>query len=203
MQLYPGGNWLDPRARGHRFFYNFFCDLAQPVSVSGMDNRLGSTVAQVGMWCFALALGGFFWLLPLHFASPVSARTRAWVRGLGGWAVLGVALVPLLPSQRFGHLHGLLALSACGLGIVAALVAVIALCRARGSARWLGCLGALALAVGAFDAVLFAYHLHDSAPTPLLLPCAQKLAALLLSAWMIGVAWFVLRPDRADATRRL
>jgi hypothetical protein len=202
MQLYPGGNWLDPRASGHRFFYNFFCDLSQPVSLSGVDNRLGSAFAQVGMWCFALALGGFFWLVPLHFAGRVSRRAGVWVRGLGVCAVFGVALLPLLPSQRFGHFHGLLALTAGGLGIVAALVAVIGLCRAPGAARFLGALGALALAVGGFDAALFAYHLNDSAPTPLLLPAAQKVAAGLLSAWMVGVAWYVLRPDQPSVTHR-
>ena len=26
MALYPGGNWLDRSASGHRFFANFFCD---------------------------------------------------------------------------------------------------------------------------------------------------------------------------------
>ncbi|MET0790744.1 MAG: hypothetical protein ABW061_04425, partial [Polyangiaceae bacterium] len=191
MQLYPGGNWLDPAASGHRFFYNFFCDLTQPVSLSGVDNRLGAGFARVGMWCFALALGGFFWLVPLHFASTVSARVGLWVRRLGECAVLGVALVPLLPSQKFGHFHGLLTLSASALGILAALAAVIALCRSEPRARWLGGLGALALALGAFDALLFAYHLKDSAPPPLLLPAAQKVTALLLSAWMIGVAWYL------------
>jgi hypothetical protein len=202
MELYPGGNWLDPSAPGHRFFYNFFCDLTQPVSLSGVNNRAGARFAQIGMWCFALALGGFFWLVPLHFTATVGARVRLWVRALGECAVLGVALVPLLPSQQFGHFHGLLALAAGGLGISAALAAVIALCRAPGSARWLGRLGASALAVGAFDAALFAHHLNDSAPTPLLVPAAQKVAALLLSAWMIGVAWYVLRPDPSSVTRR-
>jgi hypothetical protein len=202
MQLYPGGNWLDRAAPGHRFFHNFFCDLTQPVSLSGVNNRLGSAFAQVGMWCFALALGGFFWLLPLHFTGRVSRRAAVWVRGLGVSAVLGVALVPLLPSQRFGHFHGLLVLSAGGLGIVAALVAVIALCRAQGPARFLGRLGALALAVAAFDAVLFACHRNDSAPTPLLIPAAQKVAAMLLSAWIVGVACYALRRAQPSVTRR-
>jgi hypothetical protein len=202
MQLYPGGNWLDPKAPGHRFWYNFFCDLSQPVSLSGVDNRRGAALAQLGMWCFALALGAFFWLLPLHFPGRVSARAREWVRGLGVCSVLGVALVPILPSQRFGRFHGLLALTTGGLGILAVLAAVVVLCRAGGRGRWLGSLGALALAVGAFDAALFAYHLNDSAPTPLALPAGQKLAALLLSAWMVAVAWYVLRPGQPSPIRR-
>ena len=202
MRLYPGGNWVEPRAAGHRFLYNFFCDLTQPVSLSGVDNRLGSAFARVGMWCFALALGAFFWLVPFLFTGRVSARVRVWVRGLGLGAVLGVALVPLLPSQRFGPFHGLLALTAAGLGTLAALLAVVALWRGQGSVRFLGWLGALALAVGVFDAALFAQHLSDHAPTPLLVPAAQKVAAFLLSAWMVGVAWCVLRSDPTRLTRR-
>ncbi len=202
MWLYPGGNWLDRSAPGHRFLYNFFCDLTQPVSLSGVSNGLGSAFGQLGMWCFALALGGFFWLAPLHFTDRVGRHAGVWVRRLGVGAVSGVALVPVLPSQRFGHFHGLLALGAGGLGIVAALITVIELCRAQGAARFLGRLGALALAVAAFDAALFAYHLNDLGPTPLLLPAAQKVAAVLLSAWMFGVAWYRPRPERPSVTRR-
>lgn len=203
MALYPGGTWLDPRAPGHHFWSNFFCDLSQPVSLSGVNNPFGSKLAQVGMWCFALALGAFFWLTPLLFTERVSAGTARWVRRFGVSAVLGVAFVPMLPSQRFGAVHGLLALGAGGLGIVAAFLAALALYRGQRALRWLGQLGALALAVGALDAALFAYHFGDSSPPPLLLPAAQKVAAILLSAWMIGVAWSVLRGDQASLTRRL
>jgi hypothetical protein len=194
MWLYPGGNWLDPHANGHRFWYNFFCDLSQPVSLSGVNNPLGSKLGQMGIWCFALALSGFFWLVPLLFSDRTSPPVGRWVRRFGLSAVLGVALVPVLPSQRFGYLHGLLALASGALGIAGALVAALVLCREQGPVRWLGWLGALALAVGAVDAGVFAYLLRDSAPPPLLLPAAQKVAAILLSGWMIGVGWCVLRP---------
>ena len=204
MRLYPGGNWLDPSAPGHDFFRNFFCDLSQPTSLSGVNNRIGSGFAQVGMWCFALALAGFFWLVPLHFAPSPSggAGLRRSVRGLGECAVLGVALVPLFPSQRFGHFHGRLALAASALGIVAALVAAAALFRARGWARWLGALGASALVVAVLDAALFAYHLNDAGPTPLFIPAAQKIAALLLGAWIVGAVWPLCRTLPASVTRR-
>ena len=33
--VYPGGNWLDSGAHGHRFFANYVCDLTQPVSLQG------------------------------------------------------------------------------------------------------------------------------------------------------------------------
>src|SRR4051812_43701655 len=68
MALYPGGTWLDRSASGHRFFGNFFCDLTQRVSLSGVANPVGALCAQVGMLCFAVALGIFFRLLPNHFS---------------------------------------------------------------------------------------------------------------------------------------
>jgi hypothetical protein len=207
MWLYPGGTWLDRSAQGHHFFANFLCDLTQPISLSGANNRLGASLAQAGMLCFAGALAGFFWLLPQHFR--LGARIGSWVRGVGECAVLGVIAVPLTPSERFGHFHGLLALGSGGLGILAALLGVLGLIRSGTSvsgsvgARWLGWLGALTLAVGAFDAMLFAYHLSDSAPTPLLVPAAQKVAAVLLSVWMLAVVYPLLRSSRTlSVTRR-
>jgi len=56
----------------------------------------------------------------------------------------------------------------------------------------LAALGALAIAVGAFDAAIFVWHLGARAPAPLLVPAAQKVAALLVSAWIAAVALFVL-----------
>jgi len=184
--VYPGGNWLDRAAHGHRFFANYFCDLTQPVSLSGVDNAIGSRLAQLAMSCFAAALAGFFWLLPRYF-EPY-ARATAWVRGLGECAVLSYLAVPFTPSGLFGRLHADLALLSGGLGLTAALCAVWALCRASGIARALGVLGALSLAVGLIHAALFVYYLGQTEPAPLLVPAAQKVAALLLSAWMLGVA---------------
>lgn len=187
MWLYPGGNWLDRSAPGHRFFANFFCDLTQPVSLSGVDNARGAFFAQLGMLLFALSLWAFFWLLPWHFA-PARRVTR-WVRGLGLGAVLSLAAVTLMPSERFGQLHGWLALASGALGIAAALSAVVTLARSQGRARSLGILGTLVLALGTLDGCLFASHLGQGTPLPWLVPAAQKIVALLLCAWMVGVAW--------------
>ena len=194
MWLYPGGNWLDRSAPGHRFFANFLCDLTQPVSLSGVENRLGSRCAQFGMLSFALALAGFFGLLPELFAP--GGRAAPWVRALGGGAMLVFVAVPLTPSLTFGNWHERLALLAGTLGLAAALLAVHALWRAPRRARSLGVLGALAVAVGALDAALFVYHLGDAAP-PLLVPAIQKVAAVLLCAWMLATAWLALAKARA------
>ena len=196
MQLYPGGTWLDRGAVGHRFFANFLCDLTQPVSLSGVDNRLGARFAQLAMLFFGLALAAFFWSLPGEFTK--AARGSRWVRVIGVGAVLCFAAVPLTPSLQFGHLHAGLALLSFALGIGAAATAVASLARSHRRARGLALLGALTLAVGAIDALLFVSYLGSSTPAPLIVPAAQKVAALLLCAWMLGIAWSLL--DRTTAT---
>jgi hypothetical protein len=192
--VYPGGNWLDRAARGHRFFANYFCDLTQPISLSGVNNPIGSRLAQLAMLCFAAALAGFFGLVPRYFAG--NSRARAWVRGLGECAVLSYLAVPFTPSELFGAFHAWLSLFAGALGLSAALCAVWALCRSPGAARALGVLGALALGAGVLHAALFVRYLHAREPAPLLVPAAQKVAALLLSAWMLGVAGLTLSRRR-------
>lgn len=198
MWVYPGGNWLDRRAAGHDFFANYFCDLTQPVSLSGVDNALGARSAKLGMLCFALALAGFFRLLPRYFAfdSPL----RAWVRWLGTSAVAIFVAVALSPSERCGEIHGWLALTSGVLGIAATLCALSALRAAE--ARSLFRLGLAVWLCASFDALLFAYHFGSAQPAPWLVPAAQKLAALLLCAWMIAVAWPVVSRSPGELNRR-
>jgi hypothetical protein len=193
MALYPGGTWLDRSHQGQSFFANFFCDLAHPVSLSGVANPVGSRLAQTGMLLFAAALGGFFWVVPEHFAR--GSGCRIWVRRAGGLSVLVFAFVPLTPSEHFGRLHALLALGSGGLGLFSAFLAVWALFASGGRSRALALLGCLALAVGGFDTVLFIEHLGDSAPPPLLVPAAQKIAALILCVWLASVASLTLLDD--------
>jgi hypothetical protein len=197
MALYPGGNWLDRSAVGSRFFANFFCDLTQPISLSGVTNPVGSRLAQLGMLFFALALGCLFWLVPYHFA--LRPRVGRWVRTLGECSVLCFIAVPLTPSERFGNVHAALALVSSGFGIASALAAVCALWASE--RRVLALLGALTLALGAFDGGLFVYHLSDAAPPPLLVPAGQKVAALALVLWMAVVAWSVLLGHDSERTK--
>jgi hypothetical protein len=190
MALYPGGTSLDRSHPGQSFFGNFFCDLTQPVSLSGVANPVGSRLAQCGMLFFAGALWGLFWVVAHHFAR--GARTKPWVLGLGTLAVFTFVVVPLTPSERFGNLHATLALVAGGFGILASLVTVWALFASQGRGRALGVLGSVALTVGTFDALIFVQHLGQSAPPPLLVPATQKVAALLVSAWIVAVASLAL-----------
>jgi hypothetical protein len=195
--VYPGGNWLDRDAPGHRFFANYFCDLTQPISLSGVSNPLGSRLAQLAMSCFAAALAGFFWLVPGFFGRPT--RAQIWVRALGEGAVLSYLAVPFTPSEVFGEVHAWLSLFAGALGLTAALFAVWGLLRSYRAARVLGVLGVLSLTAGILHAALFVRYLHASNPAPLIVPAAQKVAAFLVSCWILGVAWLTLSRRRRES----
>ena len=127
--------------------------------------------------------------MPVQFA--LGSRVGRWVRGLGAGAVLSLIAVPLMPSERFGRVHATLSLAAGSLGVASALAAVCALWSSN--RRVLALLGALTLALCAFDGALFTYHLSDAAPPPLIVPALQKVAALSLVIWIASVAWIVLR----------
>ncbi len=190
MALYPGGTFQNPKHPGQSFFGNFFCDLTQPVSLSGVANPVGSRLAQCGMLFFAVALWAAFWVVPSFFSRESPARP--WLRRFASLSVLTFVVVSLLPSELVGSIHALLALFAGLFGIVALLLAVHGLFRMPGAQRALALLGVLALLVGAFDAVIFVQHLGERAPPPIIVPAAQKIAAILLSAWMAGVALFAI-----------
>jgi len=198
--LYPGGNWIDRSEAGHSFWRNFFCDLTQPVSLSGVDNRLGARLAQASLLIFGGALGGLFWLLPRRFSAR--SRLARWVRAFGGFSLVCFVLVPLTPSERFGHLHALIALSAAALGALAVVLAVTALLMTEPRPKLITALGVAALLAGSIDGVLFARHLNDSAPPPLILPAAQKVAGLLVGLWITATALVELREQRALRAER-
>lgn len=190
MALYPGGTWRDRTHSGQSFFGNFFCDLTQPVSLSGVANPVGSRLGQCGMIFFAGALLGFFWLVPRHFPLPHDRAPKA-VSNAGLCAVCIFALVPLTPSELFGWLHRALALTAGLVGFVAGLGALMHLILVDRRGDRLVVLGALTLLATLFAAGAFVVYLGDPSP-PLLVPASQKVAALLLSTWILGVASRVL-----------
>jgi len=189
MALYPGGTFRDRSTVGASFFGNFFCDLTQPVSLSGVANPVGSRLAQCGMLFFAAALWGLFWVLPQLFARQSSIRP--WFARLSTACVLTFLAVPLTPSERFGAWHARLSLLAGSLGIAAAVLAVWGLFTFERRARGLALLGGLTLVAVAFAGAIFVAHFGETAP-PLLVPAAQKIAALLLCLWIAAVALWAL-----------
>lgn len=175
MALYPGGTFWDAHASGHRFWQNFLCDLEWRVALDGQDNRVGALLAQGAMLALVAAFLPF-WVL--------AGSGRA-LRALGSAAVVAMAAVALMPSERFGALHGVAVLIAGPTGLGAAVLAVRA--HLRANRRALAGLGAATLSLGAVDLGLYAWNFGTGGPGPLALPAIQKLALILLLAWMVGV----------------
>ena len=193
MRAYPGGTALDRTTVGHAFWWNFLCDLTGDNAVNGVANPRGSALARGAMAAFAAAFGCFSMIVPLSFANG-----RAFdgpIRTLGLLAVLGVLLVPATTGR--GHI--VVVLASAGAGLAASTLALI------GSVRWsqsrlLAALACAAVAAGLADAVLYAQsHLVHPRVVPPALPFFQRLALILLVAWMVAVAVRVLMtPARAS-----
>jgi hypothetical protein len=182
MALYPGGTWWEPSARGHRFWQNFLCDLSWRVALDGKDNRVGSLLSQAAM---LVLVGGFvpFWLL---VGGAGGWHGTKGVRVLGLTSVLGTAAVTLMPSDRFGSMHGLAVMVAATTGLAAAVLAAVR--QLRAGDRVAGGLGLAVLAAGGVDFALYVQTFGSGGPGPLALPAVQKVALLLLLAWMGVVA---------------
>lgn len=186
MALYPGGTWIDPQAQGHDFWRNFICDLTHATALNGAPNR-GATPAQAAMLVMVPALGLFWVLVPRLFEGR--ARLGTAIRMMGLVSVAGLVAVPLIPSVPYGLLHSIAVLMASVPGLMAATLSVLGL-RARPALRLLG---AVTLLAGAVDAALYTRGVLVPAPTPVVMPALQKVAALGLLTWMAAVGVGALR----------
>jgi hypothetical protein len=157
------------------------------VALNGASNSTGAALALAGFLAGAAAFVPFWLLLPLLFRDV--PRLGAAVRAAGLISVAGLLAVPLTPSLKLGLLHSAAALTASVPGLAAALLAIAGL----GSAPALRWLGAGTLLAAAADAALYTHQVLRPGPTPAALPALQKIAALGLAAWMVGVATATLR----------
>ena len=138
------------------------------------------------MIVLAVGLAVFFVLLPRLFrARP---RTGTLVRALGSLAAVGAVGVVLLPSDRFGAMHGVAVVSAGIPGLAASLVSLHAVVRERTSARAVILFGALALGVATLDFALYVSELLSGGASQLAVSVLERIATALLLAWMLAVA---------------
>ncbi len=197
MSLYPGGTWWDSKAEGHRFWQNFLCDLEWRVALNGTPNPLGSRVALVAMLVLALGLGPF-WLASaaaIGAAAGAGARLPLAVRFLGVSSAMGTVAVILMPSDRFGAVHGAAVIVAGVPGLAAAALAVFGLARSEPRPRMAAWIGGAMLAFGFVDFVLYVSHLVAHTEGTPLVAAVQKVALGLLLAWMLVIG---LRRSRAS-----
>ncbi len=177
MALYPGGTWWEPAAHGHRFWQNFLCDLTWRVALNGQDNRVGAVFAQAAMLVLVGGLASFWWLV---------GRQVRLVRPLGLVSVAATVGVTLMPSERFGAVHGATVMVAAVSGLTAAVLAAVG--QRRIGRKRAAALGFAVLGAGAVDLVLYTWTYASGGPGPIALPAIQKVALLLLITWMGVVA---------------
>jgi hypothetical protein len=192
-RAYPGGSYFDRAAVGNDFWRNTMCDVARGVALDGQPNPLGSLLARLAMIILALGLGVFFTLLPRLF--PDRARLGGAVRTLGWSAVPGAIAVVLLPTDRFSAVHGLAIVAAGIPGIGATLLAVFGLLRGRGAPRFVAALGLLATLSAAAGFGLYVRELVFGGPAQVAVAVLERVATVLLVAWMLAVA---ARPEARD-----
>jgi hypothetical protein len=185
MCVYPGGTEWDATTVGHDFWRNYLCDLQRQVALDGRPNALGSALARTAMLVIG-AGSAFFWLLLAKGVSHRPELARP-VRMLGCLAALGVAGVALLPVDRFPHAHPLLMLGAGAPGIVASALALGGIASRKG-AFGLVLVGAGAVGTSAAELALYVRQVLAPAPDPEMLAMLERVALILVIAWMGMVA---------------
>lgn len=196
MWAYPGGTWLNPGASGHDFWANFLCDLLHERALNGERNYLGSRAMLASMLVLVFVIGVHWWVLPLLFDD----RPRlGWaVRMLGVISSLASAGVPLLPSDRFGALHSVVVVTAAVPGLAACVFGVAGVALGESGFRpltWVGV--SMGIAAGAATA-LYVRTQWFAAPLTVAVPATQKLALILVLAWLVIVALRVRRRARVE-----
>ncbi len=197
MSRYPGGTWCHRESVGHAFWGNFLCDLVWGTSLGGRPNPTGSRLGELAMVVLALGIGLFFLVLPVLF--PRKPRAGRLVRVLGVTSVAFLIAVALMPSERFGDLHGLVVFLAAFPALVASIAAVVALAVSEQRPRVSAFLGAAVILAAVVDLAMYAYHFAHRSDCAPLLPAIQKVALAFLLAWMTVSAARVLRARETTA----
>jgi hypothetical protein len=186
MVLYPGGTWFDTGVHGHRFWQNFLCDLEWRVALNGQPNPVGSRLAQGALLILTAGLAPF-WIAVARLMRE-KGRLSAAVRILGLLATAGNVAVTLMPSDRFGAIHGAAVLLSGAPGLSAAALAMVGLLIAGPRPRIEGWIGASMLGFAFVNFVLYASHYLGGVEGTPLVPTMQKMALIFLLGWMVAVA---------------
>lgn len=186
MSLYPGGTIADPRHAGHSFWRNYLCDLTNDVAVNGVPNLRGAALARAGFILVAATLGLVWLILPsLLRGGRWAARV---VRVGGAMSALGLIAVPFAN----GALHAPVILLTVVAATAAMVTALTGMWRAQRVVLF--AVAVATLVVGLGGAVLYAAKMVGALPeSALAVPLFQRLAGLLLIAWMASVSGAVLR----------
>jgi hypothetical protein len=189
MAVYPGGTWWNKTTRGHRFWENFLCDLLHRHSLSGAPNFTAARLAEIGMLAMVISIVCAFSLAPeLVVTHPRLGRFFGW---FGVISTPLLAAAPLLPSDRYPTAHSV----AVVFGTLPTLIAFTGLVAtilieplAQVSLRALTALLLLLLVV---CATLYTWNVYFGGPSLKALPAVERLATLVLLAWLALLDRFV------------
>jgi hypothetical protein len=174
--LYPGGTRTDHATRGYGHLSNYWCDLLDRVSYSGLPNP-GYPFALIGTVVLPLSLISFWVRLPHLFrATVISGRIVAIA---GPLAMLAATLI-------FTAWHDLTIRIAVGLGFSAFISAELGL--ARSERPGLALLGLFPLALG-----LTNFAMWQSGELLVIMPAVQKAAYASFFVWVVVCS---LTPNR-------
>lgn len=186
MFFYPGGTWWDSSAKGHRFWENFLCDLLHRKALNGTSNLVSARLSEIAMLVIVIGIACAFSLSPEVIPSRRALGKRLARVGLGASVLL--VLAPLLPSDRFPTLHSMATVFATlpTLGVFAVLTGAILVepkspAPLRGASMLL--LVLLALCLG-----LYTWDVYLGGPSLKVLPGLERVATLLLLAWLFLVS---------------
>ena len=197
---YPGGTHFDHASVGHDFWRNTLCDVARTVALDGRSNTVGCALARVAMTTLALGLGALFLAFPALFdARPGAARA---IRVLGAATAPCVVAVVLLPTDRFGALHGMAVVLAGTLGLATTALVMKGLLADRRAPRLVVGLGALALAVASADFILFVRELAMGGAAQVAVAVLERLATILVLGWMAAAAHALRRESGVQSAAR-
>jgi hypothetical protein len=179
---YPGGSWTQANASGFSLARNFWCDLLRSQAINGADNAAAKLWASIAFGALGFALWPYWWVA----ASVLPARARQLVTRLGTTSAACLAAMTVFPSDSDKLVHGVVALGGAVLGMLAAgvCVSVRAADEPRFSLRRGS--GTLALVLAACNALLYVHVAYLGGAETVAQPIVQKLATLLLLAWMFS-----------------
>jgi hypothetical protein len=132
------------------------------------------------------------WLL-LPALMPDRPRLGRALRRAGMFGVSLLLVVPLATSERCGGYHGLVVELAGVPNFTALLLAVVGLARTRQRSWSVTYLGVALAAAALVDFACYSWYTCRSEIGARFVPGLQKVAAILLLAWMVAVARAVWR----------
>jgi hypothetical protein len=179
--VYPGGSWLHEGTVGFSLAENFWCDLMRQPAHNGAPNRWSPWLGTLAFAALGAALVPFW----LEVSRLLPQRPARFVRSAGVVSAVSTALVALLPSDRFPHLHPPIVLTAGLLGFACGvLCSGFSLAQRRASPPFAAA-SVWLLLTASVNIALYVRALYFQASETVWLPVSQKLATLGLIAWMV------------------